>query len=118
MLRIFMWEESSIALAVSDNNLYVGGVFDFLNGIPRSNLGRLSTTATGAEQGEWNPNVNGAVNTLAVSGTNLFVGGDFTSVGGLSRKNFAKVVTANGSFTDPNFVPDIEGGVFSLALEG
>src|SRR5207245_1110103 len=106
------------ALAVSDTNLYVGGVFDILNGIPRNNLGRLSTTGTGADPEEWNPNVDGAVNVLAVSGTNLFVGGDFTSVGGLSRKNFAKLGTANGSFTDPNFIAAIDGTVSSLALDG
>ena len=105
-------------MAVSGTNLYVGGYFNTINGIPRNNLGRLTTTGTGADVGEWNPNVDGPVYAMAVSGPELFVGGEFTSVGGFSRTSFAKVITTNKGSIDPNFIADSYRTVFSLALDG
>lgn len=74
------------ALALSVNDLYVGGQFIWVGGtmFSTNNVAKVSTT-TGvwsalADNSDGN-GVNNNVNALAMSGTSLFVGGSFTTAG-------------------------------------
>jgi len=71
------------ALAVSGDDLYVGGYFTTTGDGSLTDLGRIARYNTTA--GTWhalpNKGLNGYVNTLAVSGDDLYVGGRFTQTG-------------------------------------
>jgi trimeric autotransporter adhesin len=80
------------ALAVSGNELYVGGDFSgsrSIGGQDRIHLARLTTTGTGVADPSWGPSANGAVDALAVSDRWLAVGGHFVTVGPLSTNGIA-----------------------------
>lgn len=55
---------------------------------------------------DWNPNVNGEVNTVAC-GTDgsVFLGGNFTQAGGAANRNLAKVNTTTGASMPFSFHP-------------
>jgi hypothetical protein len=93
---------------------YLGGQFTAMvpNGggtaVTRNNVAAVST-ATGALNTTWNPNVNGVVYTMATDGTNIYMGGTFTTVGGAAHKNLVEVngttgavVTKFGNSLKPN----------------
>jgi trimeric autotransporter adhesin len=97
-------DDSIDALALSGDELYVGGVeYDD----PGSGLlVRLSTTGTGMADPSWNPDPNGEVNSLAVSGSALYASGEFTSIGGQSRDGIAKLSTTGMGAADPTWNPN------------
>jgi hypothetical protein len=72
------------ALAVSGNDLYVGG--SFFAGGNATNIARFNG-------GQWfslGPSVNDRVSAIAISGSNVYVGGRFTSAGLLSANRIAR----------------------------
>ncbi|CAN5712258.1 hypothetical protein BH20ACI3_BH20ACI3_04920 [soil metagenome] len=74
------------ALAVSGNDLYVGGDFTMVDGVSASRIARWdgrSWSALGA-------GVNGNIWTMAIKGNDLYVGGDFTVAGGVVANRIAK----------------------------
>jgi len=88
------------ALAVSGNDVYVGGFFDqagsvSANNVARFNVGTNSWRAlgTGSQNG-----VNGFVFALAVVGNEVFVGGTFTSAGGESANSVARYNPNSGTW--------------------
>jgi RHS repeat-associated protein len=95
---------------------YVGGSFTSIGGQTRNNAAHILANGT---VDSWNPNLNGAVNTIAVSGTNVYLGGAFTTVGGQTR-NRAAAVGTNGTLQTWN--PNVSGGtgptVSALAISG
>jgi len=103
----------------SDGNILVGGVFTFLGGQSRNNLGRLNSNGT--PDATFNPGVSGglfpAVYCLAVqSDGKILVGGSFTTLGGQSRNNLGRLNT-NGTI-DATFNPGANGGeVYCLAVQ-
>jgi hypothetical protein len=65
---------------------------------------------------DWDPNVNGIVNTVAFDGndcTHAYIGGKFTSVGGTAVKNLAEVDTTTGAVI-PSFVHSAAGQVDNM----
>ena len=69
-----------IALAISDDTLYVGGSFSQIGGQQRRNIAALHAPSGNAFA--WDPKLNSAVYTLAISGNTVYAGGDFSSIGG------------------------------------
>jgi len=91
-----------LALAVSGNDVYVGGDFTVAGNVSANRVARFNTmtntwSALGIGGGD---GVDDIVLALAVSGNDLYVGGDFTTanVGGatVSANYIAKVNTATG----------------------
>ncbi|MCX7717045.1 MAG: hypothetical protein N2111_01405 [Candidatus Sumerlaeaceae bacterium] len=116
-----MWITDGIvhAIAVVDDTIYIGGVFNHVGPAdgsgwqPRRNLAAISAitgTATG-----WNPGADGPVYALAATPTQIFVGGEFFSAGGSLRPRLA-ALTTTGSLLPLNLQPD--GTVRALALDG
>jgi hypothetical protein len=82
------------ALAVSGNEVYVGGFFDQAGGVSANNVARFNvgtnswrTLGTGTQSG-----VGGVVYALAVSGNEVYVGGFFSQAGTGSGAVFANNV--------------------------
>ena len=74
------------ALAVSGNDLYVGGDFTMVNGVSVSRIVKWD----GRSWSALGSGVNGSVWSIAVDGSNVYIGGDFTSAGGVSANRIAK----------------------------
>jgi len=78
--------ESVLALAVTGDDLYAGGLFGTAGG---SNANYIA---------KWNGNtwsalcsgISGRVTALAASGSDLYAGGEFTTAGGVYATNIAK----------------------------
>jgi trimeric autotransporter adhesin len=78
-----------LALAVSGNDLYVGGEFSRAGGQPASRIARWDgttwhTLGSGSAQG-----VSGTVRALSVRGNDLYVGGAFGYAGGMLVRRLA-----------------------------
>ena len=72
------------AVAISGNDVYVGGTFARAAALPRP----ISLTGTG-RVGRRSARVNGPVQAVAVSGSDVYVGGTFTQASGGSATNIA-----------------------------
>jgi len=76
------------AIAVSGNDVYVGGLFSAAGSVAAQNIARWNS-ATGA----WaalGTGVSGTVRAIAVSGNDIYVGGLFAAAGGVSAQNIAR----------------------------
>lgn len=72
----------------TEAKVYVGGVFDAIDGTTRNNLARIQSDGS---LESWAPNPNAEVYAIATTGGKVFVGGDFTVIGGNSVTRFACV---------------------------
>ncbi|MGH8172757.1 MAG: hypothetical protein ACREPX_06395, partial [Rhodanobacteraceae bacterium] len=104
------------ALAVDANDdVYVGGLFDAINGTPRQSLAKLS--ANGSVDVRWAPSANAYIGVLTLEGNALFVGGDFTEINGAPRAYLAKLATGTGAL-DANWNPAPDYDVYAIAADG
>jgi trimeric autotransporter adhesin len=83
------------ALAVLDDDLFVGGGFVRAGSMNVTNIVRWDGTnwhglGSGIVESVWRPPALPWVFTLGVWGTALYVGGDFTAAGGVPAKNIAR----------------------------
>ena len=74
-----------LSLCVYNNNLYVGGTYDSVNGMPANGL----TMWNGDSITVINPGINGTVSAMTVFDNALYIGGIFDSAGGMSAHNIA-----------------------------
>ena len=69
----------SVAIS-SSGDIYVGGLFSAINGVPANNIAVYSG-------GNWYPlgsGCNSSVNNIVIDGTDVYVGGSFTLAGGIT----------------------------------
>ena len=105
------------ALAVSPDGktLYVGGIFDHVNGVYRDNLAAINLS-TGALT-SWAPPAYGKVNTIAPSpdGSEIYIGGSFNQLGiPLTARKYAGAVDASGNILP--WAPALDNSVTSIAV--
>lgn len=100
------------AMAVSGDQVFVGGGFRVIGGRPHENLGCVDAR-TGAVL-DWNLDTepDGWVYTLAVHENTAFVGGWFFTIGGQARSCLAAVDATTGAVTP--WQADAAGGVWAL----
>ena len=107
------------ALALSGNNLFVGGDFTTVGGQTRNHLAKLSATGvagdTGAADLAWDPNANGIARALAIAGSDIYAGGDFSQVGGVSHNDVVRLPIGDGGANDSGWNPIANGSVNALA---
>jgi hypothetical protein len=102
---------------LGDGSVIVGGQFQFLNGVPRSNIARL--LPDGSIDPTWAPRPNGAVLALAVaSDGSIIVGGGFSSINGVALPNLARLSGAGSGAPVTTWVPAPDSLVWSLAVSG
>jgi trimeric autotransporter adhesin len=106
------------ALAALGSRLYVGGSFDRIAGVRRSNLAALDRATLRALP--WNPQANlgsnGGIDSLAASRHTVWVAGRFTRIGGARRTNLAALDTRTGQAKTWN--PQINGQISSITRFG
>lgn len=91
---------------------YIGGKFDTVGGLPRSNAAHILADGRVAS---WNPNVTGtapatAVFALAVAGHYVYLGGEFDKVSGVPRNRLARVDSTTGAL-DPSWNPNVNNTI-------
>lgn len=100
----------------SNGNIIIGGYFSSINGVSRTNIGRVTNAGV---LDSFNPSSNNEIFVISVADDDSFyVGGRFTSIGGQTRTKLARF-SADGSI-DMSFNPVISGGteeVFAIAVE-
>jgi hypothetical protein len=110
------------ALAVVDNEVYVGGNFTSAGGVSANRVARFNTqTNTWSTLGTGSSNgVNNVVNVLAVVGDEVFVGGWFTEAGGVSANRVARFnrQTDTWSSLGTGSSNGVSSTVFALAVVG
>jgi hypothetical protein len=119
------------ALAVSGNEVYVGGRFTSAGGVSANNVARFntqtntwSTLGTGSSNGVSGGSEFPAVNVLAVVGNEVYVGGEFTSAGGVSANRVARFNTQTNTWSSlgTGSSNGVSGGdfpyVYALAVSG
>jgi len=88
-------------MVLSGSNMYLGGGFTTVHGLPRSRAACVDSDVTAntiAMVRAWDPNCNNSVQTMVLSGEHMYLGGAFTTVRGLPHSCAACVdsdVTAN-----------------------
>jgi len=105
-----------VALALqTDGKVVLGGLFDTVGGIPRTNIARVN--ANGSLDVGFDPAPDKSVNALAMqSDGKVVVGGNFNEIDNVPRSGIARL-DVNGN-VDPDFNPNSAGGgVAALAVQ-
>jgi hypothetical protein len=103
-----------VAIPDGAGGWFVGGSFDSVAGVARTNLAHLLEDFR--LDGAWAPNPNGPVQALALAGGQLYVGGRFSVVAGQARTNLAALDPAVG--LPSAWAPNPDGAVLALAVWG
>ncbi len=103
----------AMALSPDGSTLYVGGVFDHVNGVAHSDLAAFSTS-TGALT-SWNPSTSAQVRSIAVSpdGSSIYIGGAFGAMDSKTR-TFAAAVDTSGKLLP--WAPVLDSSVYAVAV--
>lgn len=108
----------NLAMALSGNELFIGGVFTSVGGQSINRLAKISAIGTGTADPSWNPNPSNPVSRLTISGSNLIVAGNFTTIGGISRNRLAKISLSGSASVDVSWNPDVDNDVNDMELVG
>lgn len=103
------------ALHIEGTQLFIGGVFDSVDGQQRGNLAKLDLVS-GELEGAWSADTDDTV--LSIVGDNagaIFAGGQFTTIDGVARERLAKVTSAGTGTVDSNWNP-VAGSAFVRRL--
>ena len=103
---------------LADGSIVFGGLFNGVNGVPRSNIAKLQPD--GSLDPTWSPGADGEVLALANdSSGNIYIGGAFNNVGGQARDCIAKLSSTGTGAADAIWNPSIDhsGFVYALATD-
>ena len=92
------------ALATDGTNLYIGGSFTTVNGVPKARSAAVDP-ATGAVRTGWTANASSIVYGLSVGGDRLFMSGAFGNVNNTPRPRAAAVMLRERRFAIPRSHP-------------
>ena len=101
-----------------DGGVYIGGLFDEVDGVPRTSLARINSD--GSLNTGFVPQLVGAnrlVNDIELDGSFLYVAGDFFKASGLNTFNAAKL-GANSGAASSSFVVKAFSPLKSVAVLG
>jgi len=108
--------ETVYAVAVNGGDVYVGGSFSQIGGVPRSGLAKLSATGNGAADPSWNAHTGGKyVYALTPSGSSVLAGGAFTAINGVVSLSVAKLSPGTGA-RDNTFLAQVGNPGRELAV--
>ncbi len=97
-----------------DGKIIMGGTFDRVNGVTRSNIARLNPDGT--VDTSFNPGTDGDVVTVGIQPDGkILLGGAFTTVAGQTRNHFARL-NPTGTL-DTTFNPNANAGVYATAVQ-
>lgn len=108
----------NLAMALSGNNLFIGGVFTNVGGQNLNRLAKISAIGTGTSDPTWNPNPSNPITRLTISGSDLIAAGNFTTIGGVSRNRLAKVSMLGTGSVDVSWNPNVDNEIHDMELVG
>lgn len=106
----------TINVIISDGagGWYIGGNFTQVGDSARNYLAHIQSDNT---VGSWNPNADGAVQTMTLLNNVIYIGGSFTHLGGLER-NYVAAVDIDGNVTSWSPVLSLGFPIYALASSG
>ena len=107
---------NTIALSPDGNDLYIGGIFQTVNGVSRSRLAKIDSRS-GQLDGLWNPGSDQEIESIVTDSSGVYIGGRFNTVGGRFSPNLIKVNASSGAPIN-NWNASTNGTVFDLELSG
>ncbi len=108
----------AIAVSADGRTLYIGGLFQYVDGKKHPKVAAFDLTKVGAPLLAWNPNVaTGSVRAITTSAdsTSVVLGGDFATVGGVAQPRLAKVAATTGAL-DATWKPTVDRPVNALLV--
>lgn len=102
------------AIAVSGNDIYVGGCFTTIGGDTVNHIAKWNTISQ-----TWSPlgtGMDDAVYAIAVDGSNIYAGGYFSEAGGVISYSIAKWDGSNWSRLADSLTFGMNGPVYTLAI--
>ncbi len=107
----------TIAVSVTGDTVYAGGIFSEVNGGTVRNYLASFKSSDGTVT-SWDPNLNNIASSLALSGNTLIVGGSFIAVGGgIANRNYlASYNISTGTLNSWN--PDLNQVVYAVVIKG
>ncbi|NDY96437.1 delta-60 repeat domain-containing protein [Wenzhouxiangella limi] len=106
----------NVQVAGDDTHLYVYGVFEEVNGVPRRNLARLSLS--GEVDLDWNPSPDSFVGDVVPDAAGgIYVAGQFDEIAGQTTLSRLVRLSSSGTLVTA-FNPAPDGTVDNLFLEG
>ena len=104
------------ALAMSGDDLFVGGEFANVDGQPRGRLARVDAD-DGVVDATWSPMANNIVYSLQTDGTSVWAAGRFTAIDGIARRMVARIDATSAAI--PTFNANFTGSVaWSILQDG
>jgi hypothetical protein len=107
----------------SSGNLYAGGRFTTIGGLPRSHLAKISGSGAGAVDPTWDPNPKASFRLLVeklafdpLTG-DVYAAGAFDSIGGQPITNIARLSSTGTGAADASWNPHANGEVTALAVD-
>jgi hypothetical protein len=99
--EIYYSNQPSIeCMLISDNRIYVGGLFNLVNGQARNNIASIKLDSNIVLN--WNPDVSQRVECLEAFNNDIYFGGIFDSAGGFLRTGLASSNKLTGIVTNWN----------------
>lgn len=95
------------AIAISGDDIYVGGNFTTIGGVTKKYVAKLNNI-NGLVDPNWDANSNNIVSHLFTNGSDIYVTGYFSSIGGQTRSCVARLNNTNGN-ADPFWNPNAVG---------
>jgi hypothetical protein len=89
------------AIAISGNNLYIGGAFNGAGAFFNQVRNYLGSTTTAGVLNSWDPNANNTVNAITTVGSAVIIGGTFTTINGGTAAVRLAIVDANTGVIRP-----------------
>ncbi len=99
----------------SNNAIYLGGDFNYVNSAARNYLAKINNSS-GANDNNWIPNSNARVRSLILYNSYIIAAGDFTNIGGQTRNHIAKINSTNGNVE--SWDPNANNNIWDLAIIG
>ncbi|MCL6539238.1 MAG: hypothetical protein K6T87_01380 [Roseiflexus sp.] len=107
------------AIAISGNNVFVGGAFTNAGGVPGADYIARWDGATWSGLLSGTLGISNTVNTIVLSGTDVYVGGTFTDAGGVTGADYiARWNSANNTRNLVGGPSAINGFVNAIAISG